>query len=512
MEDTVQSLAQPDENRLLLVEQAKPRDTEYPPTPWLARWPVLAIAGGVGLVLLLASGRVGYFADELYFLAAGRHLSWGYADQGPLAPLLARAMDSIFPGSLVAERLPVTILTAAGVFVAALIARELGGQRRAQVLTAGAYAMGMLTGGHLFTTAAIDVVMWTAATWLLVRWVRLRDDRLIIALGGLTAIALQNKLLIVALWIVAGLSVFVFGPRELLRRPALWLGASIAVVAILPNLIWQAHHGWPQLELTRVIASEPFSGGGLAFLPLALANAGILLGATLVCYGLWRLLRSSELRPYRFLGWTLLGLTTLFLITGGRFYYIQGLFPVCWAAGTVELQRHSPARWWRWVFSVPVYVLSTVVALTGLPVLPASWPTPAWPVSQASLGWPEVTETVADVYHSPSLASRHNMVVMTEWFWDAAAIDRFGPAQGIPHVYSAHRGYWYFGAPPDSADTVLFVGSDPAYLHQFFTEVHQVATITSGPAMNLFSYRTPVWLCSGQHEPWSRLWPQLRHL
>lgn len=75
-----------------------------------------------------------------------------------------------------------------------------------------------------------------------------------------------------------------------------------------------------------------------------------------------------------------------------------------------------------------------------------------------------------------------------------------------------HRGYWYFGSPPDDTDTVLFVGSNPAYLHQFFTEVSESTIITSGPAMNLFAHRVPVWLCSGRHEPWSQLWPRLRHL
>src|SRR5438270_10354507 len=123
----------------------------------LARWPVLAIATGVGFVLLLTSGRVGYFDDELYFLVAGRHLAWGYADQGPLVPLLARALDIVFPGSLVGERLPSTVLTAVGVVVAALIARELGGRRRAQVLTAGTYAMATVGRGHLLTTATVDV-------------------------------------------------------------------------------------------------------------------------------------------------------------------------------------------------------------------------------------------------------------------------------------------------------------------------------------------------------------------
>src|SRR3954453_7330388 len=82
---------------------ARAQTAEYPAIAPLARWPVLAIAGGVGLLLLLTSGRVGYFDDELYFLVAGRHLDWGYADQGPLVPLLARAMDTVLPGSLVGE-------------------------------------------------------------------------------------------------------------------------------------------------------------------------------------------------------------------------------------------------------------------------------------------------------------------------------------------------------------------------------------------------------------------------
>lgn len=493
-------------------EQANSPSQVHQPIVSLARRPVLIIGGSVGLLLLLTSGRVGYFADESYFLAAGHHLDWGYADQGLLAPLLARAMDILFPNSLIGERLPITILTAAGVVVAALIARELGGRRRAQVLTAGAYAMGMLAGGHLFTTAAIDVFLWTSMTWLLVRWVRLRDDRLLIVIGILTAIALQNKLLIVAFWAVAGISVLFVGPRELLRRPALWVGAAIAVLTMIPNLFWQAHRGWPQFALAQVIAKDDLSSGRWLFLPLALANAGILVGAVLVCYGLWRLLRSPQLRPYRFLGWTLLGLVTLFIATDGRFYYVIGMFASCWAAGAVELQRYRPARWWRWVFSAPVYVLSAALSLTTLPVLPASWPTPAWPVSQLSIGWPELTDTVANAYRALPPAVRRNTAVVTEWYWDAAAIDRFGPARGISHVYSAHRGYWYFAAPPNDARAVLFVGSDSTYLHRFFSEVKQVATITTGPAMNLYSLRMPVWLCTGQREPWSRMWPQLRHL
>src|SRR5262249_36008156 len=114
---------------MLAIRARTGASAEAPPSiVALARWPVLAITVGVGLVLLMTSGRVGYFDDELYFLAAGHHLDWGYADQGPLVPLLARLMDTVLPNSLSGERLPVTVLSATGVVVAALIARELGGR------------------------------------------------------------------------------------------------------------------------------------------------------------------------------------------------------------------------------------------------------------------------------------------------------------------------------------------------------------------------------------------------
>ncbi|MGH3786760.1 MAG: ArnT family glycosyltransferase [Pseudonocardiaceae bacterium] len=510
----MRSLTQPSGCDPLAVdaEQGVAPAEKHPSTASLAGRPVLAIAAAVGLVLLLTSGRVGYFNDELYFLVAGNHLDWGYADQGPLLPLLARAMDTVFPGSLVGQRLPATVLTAVGVVVAALITRELGGRHRAQVLTAGTYAMATMAGGHLLTTATVDVFLWTMTTWLLVRWVRLRDDRLLLWLGVVTAIALQNKWLIVTFWVVVAISVLAVGPRELLRRPLLWLGAVLVVLVVLPNLLWQAHYGWPYLAFTQVVAQDSLFGGRLAFLPLVLVTAGVGVGTALLCYGLWRLLRSPELRSYRFLGWTFVGLVGFFLVTGGRFYYLAGLVALLLAAGAVELQRREPARWWRWVFTPPVYLLSAIIALTALPVLPVSWPTPARPVSLASLGWPELADTVAGAYRALPPATRRTTALVTDSYWDASALDRYGPARGLPQPFSPHRGYWYFGAPADDVDTVLFVGSDPTYLRRYFTEVRQVTTVTTGPAMNLFSLATPVWLCSGQRAPWSQLWPQLRHL
>src|SRR3954467_1138037 len=147
--------------------KASPATPTLTPTPW--RW-LLLIAAAPMVLLLAVSGRYGYHRDELYFLAAGRHLAWGYPDQPPFVPFLARVISAVAPGSLVALRTPSAIGMAAVVVMTGLTAREFGASRTAQLIAAGSMAVSafLLGAGHLFSTSTFVLVTWTVLMLLVV--------------------------------------------------------------------------------------------------------------------------------------------------------------------------------------------------------------------------------------------------------------------------------------------------------------------------------------------------------
>ena len=113
----------------------------------------------------------------------------------------------------------------------------------------------MLVVGHLLSTSTFDLLAWSVVTWLVARILRTGERRLWPIAGLLAGIALLNKPLIAFLLLGMGVGLLVVGPRQLLRSGWLWLGVVLALLVWAPWLIWQARHGWPQLDVSSSIAA-----------------------------------------------------------------------------------------------------------------------------------------------------------------------------------------------------------------------------------------------------------------
>lgn len=485
------------------------------PVAWIALGPILLLSA---IAAVFSASRYHLFGDELYFIAAGRHLSVSYADQGPILPLLALLGDAMPGDSLVLFRLPSILITLAGILVSALIARELGGGRFAQALTAGAYATStfLLLQSSLLATNAIDTPLWVAVTWLVVRWVRTRQDLLLFAAGVVTAIDMQVKWLIPVFWVCIVLASLVWGPRDLIRRPALWLGGALTVVTMLPALLWQAQRGWPYLQLTGQVAEESqYAGGRLLFVPVMLVTAGVL-GALLLLYGLYALMRSDRLRPYRFLAPAFVLLVIVFIATAGRPYYPGGMLPVIIAAGAVAFEAVPRPRL-RVALTAPLSVLAVGSILVSLPFTPESDIEEPDSLMEAGMqislygqfGWPELTREVEQSLAALPPGERPRAIV-TDSYWQASALDYYG--EGLPPVHSPNRGYGYLGEPGDDATTVLLVaGSDSEQTGRMCADSRVLRTVHHRLGMPTGSSDVDIRLCTAR-APWSQAWPELRRI
>src|SRR3954454_5194910 len=158
------------------------------------------ISLGLFALLMAFANGYGFHRDELYFIEAGHHPAWGYDDQPPLTPLIARGATAVFGSTPAGLRVPSALAMVACTLLTAVTARELGGGARAQVVGALALATSALVfTGHLVSTTTYDFLGYTLLLYLVVRIRQREEPRLWLVFGLVLGVALENKWLPVRL-------------------------------------------------------------------------------------------------------------------------------------------------------------------------------------------------------------------------------------------------------------------------------------------------------------------------
>jgi Dolichyl-phosphate-mannose-protein mannosyltransferase len=479
-----------------------------------AVWEIGAVAAALSILLLVMINRYGPHRDELYFVAAGQRLAWGYPDQPVFTPLLARLATELAPHNLLVLRLPSLMAMALLVLCAAAFARLLGGGRAAQVLTASTIAASVITVtlGHRLSTATFDTLAWTAV--LLVVGHALHDDRprLWLVAGLLAGLGLNNKTAVVVLLFAILLGVLLVPAcRAQLRTPYPWLGGVIAILLWLPNLGWQFMNGWPVLGLGADIAEE-FGGvaGRLGLLLQASAMFSPLIAIVWI-YGLVQLFREPDWVRLRPIAVAFLVAAVIFVIAGGKGYYLAGAIVPLVAAGCTALAARWSGR--RLVAAGVVLAVSAAVAWPAfVPMLPVrTYAASFYPALDSdqleTIGWPEFADTVRATVDSLPADQRTRAVVFTRNYGEAGALDWYG--LGRP-TFSGHNAFGDWGPPSEGTGPVIVVGlADPT---ANFTDCRVAAMINNDADADNEERGQPIWICSAPQGGWAVQWPRLVHL
>src|SRR5215472_6751126 len=185
---------------------------------------VFSIAGL--LVHLLTSGRYGYFRDELYYIACGRHLAFGYVDQPPLSILLLRLSQLLLGDSLFAIRLLPALAGAVMVALTGIIAREIGGRAWAIALACAATlsALFYLAVGNFFSMNAFEPLFWMGLVYLLVRIINGGAPTLWLWFGALLGFGIENKHSTIFFAAAVLVALLITPERRHFAQKWIWLG------------------------------------------------------------------------------------------------------------------------------------------------------------------------------------------------------------------------------------------------------------------------------------------------
>jgi 4-amino-4-deoxy-L-arabinose transferase-like glycosyltransferase len=495
-----------------------------------AVWALAALKLALHLVF---NRSYSYFRDEFNFLACAEHLDWGYVDHPPFVALAAWVSRTIGGDSLSAIRFLPAVAGTATVLLAGLVARELGGSRIAQGLAALATLSATIyfVLDNFLSMNAFEPIFWLGCIYVLLRIKHTGDMRLWLWFGVLAGLGLQNKhsMVFFGAAVVAGL--LLTRDRGLLASRWLWMAGAIAFLIFLPNIIWQARHGWATFELLSNVAA---SNKNIVLSPLAFLAQQVLvmnpLTAPLWLGGLAYLFFHRDGGRYRALGWTFVLVTAAFILMHGKIYYLAPAFPMLFAAGGVALEGfalRTHRAWLAIVMAALLAVSGAILAPIGLPMMPPDAflrymdrlgiPLPRTETSHTAalpqhyadqFGWEEMVVAVAYIYRSLPPEERAKTAIFGNNYGEAGAVDFFGPRYGLPKAIGAHQTYFLWGPRHYTGEIVIVLGGSRRNLEAQFESVTEAAVLNHPYAIP-FENR-PIFLCRGLKTLLPELWPRLK--
>ncbi len=494
---------------------------------------LLCLAAAIFLLHMLFAGRYGIFRDELYYIACGEHLDWGYVDQPPFAALVIHFVRRLLGDSLYAIRLLPALCGAATVFLTGWIARELGGGRFAQVLAALAAMLGpvYLVVDHFYSMNCLDHLFWALAVYVLVRILKSDRPRLWLVFGLLAGVGLMNKYSMgfLGLGLIVGLALT--PARKHFASRWLWLGGAISTLIFLPHILWEIHYRFPTAEFIHnatFYKNAPLSPVGF-LAEVALQTLPLTIPIWLA--GLYFYLFMREGKGYRVLGWIFVAVLVIFFSTNAKPYYLAPTFFMLFAAGAVAIELSIQRRNWNWLkpVSLALLVLGGLVILPyGVPVLPVDTfiryenflglhPSSGErgdvgelpQVYADQFGWENQVATVAKVYNSLTPEERVRTLIFCSNYGEAGAIDFFGRKYGLPKASSGHNNYWFWGPQNPNADIVITVGERREDVEKSFNNVQLAATVVS-PHARSFETNVPIFIGREPKMHLKEIWPRTK--
>jgi 4-amino-4-deoxy-L-arabinose transferase-like glycosyltransferase len=466
----------------------------------------------VGIILALIKFILPFFLqhpmyelhrDEFLYLEEGNHLAWGFMEVPPLLAVFAKVTQWLGASFFWVKFWP-ALGGALTTFVTCSIALEMGGKVFAQFIAGSCFIIGLYMRVHfLFQPNFLEIFFWTLSAYYLVRHINTQQAKYLYLLAIALALGWLSKYSVT--FFIAGIIVgLVLTPyRKLFSNKHLYFAGLLALLLILPNVVWQHLHKWPvihhmkELRETQLQFISPvdfLKNQVLMHLPYFFVWIGGLI---------W--LFSKAGKRYRLLGWIYITVIVLLTATNGKDYYSLGAYPLLFAAGSVWLEQLTARHYW--IRYVAVAVMMILVA----PIVP--YILPIWKPAELAayykkiglykagalrwedlkdhelpqdfadmISWRELGDKVSKAYAALPDSTRSKTLVYCRNYALAGAVTYYG--KNLPQVTSDNASFLFWMPEKYAIKNLLFVGkripeSDDEVFQQF--ERYTVLDSTTTP-------------------------------
>jgi hypothetical protein len=291
--------------------------------------------------------------DEYLHLDQAKHLAWGYLSVPPFTSWISYLILILGNGVFWVKFFP-ALFGALTLYLVWKTIETLGGGLFAQALGATAILFSaILRLNLLYQPNSADVFFWTLLYFNLIKYFHSNHVKWLGAAGFAFGLGLLNKYNIGFLALGLFPALLLTPQRKIFTTKSLYYAGLMALLVILPNLVWQYLNDFPVIHhMNELAATQLEKVNRMDFVKEQLL---FFFGSLfLVMGGLLSLALSKPFQNYRFVFWSYVFTLALFIGLKAKGYYAIGLYPVLVAFGAVYFEALLRNGWKRYLRPVAI--------------------------------------------------------------------------------------------------------------------------------------------------------------
>ena len=274
--------------------------------------------------------------DEYLHLDQANHLAWGYMSVPPFTSWISYVIKILGNAVFWVKFFP-ALFGALTIVVVWKAVEVLEGSFYALILSATCVLFSaLLATNTLYQPNSFEILCWTTFNFMLIKYFKTENSKWLYMTALVFSAGFLNKYNII--FPVIGLfpAILLTRTRKILTKKDFYGMIAVALLFILPNLVWQYQHHFPVFHhLKELTDTQLIHVERLDFLKQQLLFfAGALF---VILSALYALLFYKPFEKYKVFFWALLFTLLCFVYFRAKGYYAMGLYPVYISFGAVFL-------------------------------------------------------------------------------------------------------------------------------------------------------------------------------